>query len=417
MLIDEPYCTVAGQTAPGDGIVIRGWPFKVEDTHDVIIRGIRSRPTENFGIDRAQVDAFQIGGTWGGTKTENVILDHCSASWSGDEVLGLWGGVKNITISNNLFYKPSDASNHAYGVMIGPDSEYVSYHHNIIMHADSRVPLIGGTTSQRSDDDAPTNIEVINNVNYDCFYYTETSGFADFGDSGGATVQKIVVRNNYYKNGTDSGSSNDSRFYFRSSSQISGDKYVDNASQLFFSGNLSARRTSPSNDQWQVCKSSGCNFSARYDAWPFTPSGITETEASANYTYMMGMDGDIPRVGAYPRDIVDTIAIEEMNTGTAFLGTGGNWGSGPTSSSTTSDWRNNKKMFPAYDSGTNSTDTDNDGMPDTWETAKGLNINSASDAHDDRDSDGYTNIEEYINSFFPIQKQLTCPPALYLLLS
>lgn len=408
MIINDPYCTVAGQTAPGDGIVMRGWPLLIKDTHDVIIRGMRSRPTTTFGISRSQVDAFQIEGTWDGAKIENIILDHCSGSWSGDEMLSTWRGVKNITISNNLFYKPSDADGHPYGVMIGPESEYVSYHHNILMHSSYRNPLIGGTTSQTSYDDAPTNIEVINNVSYNGRYYGAIDMFSDNGDGGGSSLQYIAIRHEFHKNGPDAEVQDDYRFMGRSDSQASGDDWVHDDSRIFLEGNLTQRRKLQTDDQWLVCKSSNCNFAARYDNWPFTASGITETEAYANFQYLMGMDGDIPRVGAYPRDIVDTIAIEELAPevgGDKLRGDGGAMGPGPNTQSTTSDWRNNRSRFPAYSSGATPTDTDQDGMPDSWENAKGSNPTNPSDAHGDSDNDGYTNIEEYINSFFLLEDE------------
>lgn len=426
IIITDPYVTIAGQTAPGDGIVLRGASLRVEGssssvgTHDVIIRGIRVRPTDIGSIGTDDEDtrhAVVIGNknantTW--PATTDVIVDHCSFSWSTDEMFTLWSGAEDVTISNNIFYKPSDSSNHNYAVMFGPGSESISYHHNIISHSLQRNPVAGGGQDATTDLPGATIVEVINNVNYNCKAWGH---FAVNRNQyyGSAQPQEIVYRDNYVKAGADSSATHNVEA--KSAAQAGDNNYVETNSELFFDGNLTPARTSQSDDEWDICGAATCDTTLKVTSSPFTASGITITEASANFDNLVmdddGMDGDIPRMGAYPRDIVDEIAIEEAatidtsETDEDFWGTDGEYGPGPDTATCTNDFENNRDTFPCYASGTAPTDTDSDGMPDTWEDDHGLDDTDAEDAHDDRDSDGYTNIEEYINHFFIIQYELT----------
>jgi pectate lyase len=88
--IAEPYITIAGQSAPGDGICLRGYNLEIR-THDVVVRFLRSCSGESSG---KEVDAISVGG-----NSRNVVLDHCSASWSVDEALSPSGGISDVKYS------------------------------------------------------------------------------------------------------------------------------------------------------------------------------------------------------------------------------------------------------------------------------------------------------------------------------
>lgn len=400
--ITNPYVTIAGQTAPGDGIVIRGGSVKVfgrfgnTKPHDMIIRGLRVRPTSigSFGVFPSEErDGIGTGGDRHGLydyMPERIIIANNSVSWSTDESLALWAGAKDITIQNNLFFEPSTATNHHFGPLIAPGATYVSYHHNIFASGIFRAPLVGGTNESFSLPGA-TNVEVINNISYN----TRRWGALEVARNSAWSTdqpQAVDIIHDYHKRGpsTEDGGT----FTFQAQS-------VSPSTRIYTHGNLHERRPDQTRSELDAWASGsyvpGTVVTTRPSS-AFTPSGIPITEASANYAYLTGMDGSIPRAGAYPRDIVDTIMIEEVTSGTAFEGNKGSYTYGPTNASTTSDWRNNRSMYPAYATGTAWADTDNDGMADTWEVATFGDLDET--AHDDTNRNGWTNLEDFINSFF-----------------
>ena len=129
LIIREPYLTIAGQTAPGDGICLKGWSLKIADTHDIIVRGIRVRPGVESGLIGSEIDALGI------SQSNNIIIDHCSFSWSCDEVVNNWHGSSNITIQWCMISEPLNRSvhekgPHGYGASLG--GYKLSFHHNLM---------------------------------------------------------------------------------------------------------------------------------------------------------------------------------------------------------------------------------------------------------------------------------------------
>lgn len=136
--VDEPYVTIAGQTAPGDGICLRGAGLIV-NTHDVIVRFLRSRPGD---IPGEEVDAIAVGG-----DSHDVIVDHCSATWSVDEALSPSGAIRNITVQWCLIGEALNKSvhkkgPHGYGSLVRA-SGGVTLHHNLWVHNTARNPRLG----------------------------------------------------------------------------------------------------------------------------------------------------------------------------------------------------------------------------------------------------------------------------------
>jgi pectate lyase len=156
--ITEPYLTIAGQTAPGDGICLKRSEFQVR-THDVIVRYLRSRPGDIAG---KEYDAMGIGG-----DAHDVIFDHCSANWSVDESLSPSGGISNITVQWCLIGEALNKSVHSkgphgYGSLVRAVGG-VTLHHNLWVHNDARNPRLGDNYGRGA---APT-FDVRNNVMYD----------------------------------------------------------------------------------------------------------------------------------------------------------------------------------------------------------------------------------------------------------
>ncbi len=158
LVIKNPYITIAGQTAPGDGICLRNYTFVIA-THDVVVRYLRSRLGDLSG---QEADSITLA-----SGAENVILDHCSASWSVDEVLSLAGNVSNVTvqwclIAEGLNHSKHKKGAHGYGSLSRANGP-VTWHHNLWAHNNSRNPRLGDNYGRPP---YPT-FDVRNNVIYD----------------------------------------------------------------------------------------------------------------------------------------------------------------------------------------------------------------------------------------------------------
>jgi pectate lyase len=158
----HPFVTLAGQTAPGGGICIKGAGIAIM-THDVLIQHIRVRPGNKGPVNADINDAISIMGKYGGQNDDaySIVIDHVSASWGEDETLSTWYGAHDITISWCIISEALNRSRHrkrthSAGLLIGDSSYHVSIHHNLLAHNDFRNPLIaqGGTH------------DIVNNVIY-----------------------------------------------------------------------------------------------------------------------------------------------------------------------------------------------------------------------------------------------------------
>ena len=205
IVIKQPYVTIAGQTAPGDGICLRNYTFVVA-THDVIVRYLRSRLGD---LSRQEADNITLAG-----GAENVILDHCSATWSVDEALSLAGNVSNVTvqwclIAEGLNHSKHTKGPHGYGSLSRANGP-VTWHHNLWAHNNARNPRLGDNYGRPP---YPT-FDVRNNVIYN---YGEIASGLTQG------VLKINYVGNYIRPGPDSkaltpihiGGPSDLSFYIR----------------------------------------------------------------------------------------------------------------------------------------------------------------------------------------------------------
>ena len=139
--INSPYLTIAGQTAPGDGICLKRFPLKIHNTHDIIIRGIRIRPGIESGLIGSEIDVINID------NSEKVIVDHCVFSWSTDEGINTWHGARFITVQWCVMSEPLDHSIHekgAHGYSGSIGGYKASFHHNLLANGAGRNPSIAG---------------------------------------------------------------------------------------------------------------------------------------------------------------------------------------------------------------------------------------------------------------------------------
>jgi hypothetical protein len=159
LTLRKPNITIAGQTAPSPGIMLRGAGVLVM-TSDVLIQHIHVRPGDDAGGEPpANRDGLKISGP-AGTTLRNIVVDHCSFSWSTDEVASAWQNWNNISLLNNIFSEPLHDSihpegRHGFGVLIGPVNGNATVAGNLMAHMQSRNPMT-----------AATRTVIVNNVVY-----------------------------------------------------------------------------------------------------------------------------------------------------------------------------------------------------------------------------------------------------------
>ena len=352
--IKNDFITIAGQSAPGDGIMIKG--NLAIDANDVVIRYLRVR-TDHEG------DAL------GGRYRKNIIVDHVSASWSSDEVFSLYHN-ENVTIQWCMITEAcakADGS-HRFGGIWG--NQHATYHHNLIAHNDSRnVRWASGCGYN----------DYRNNVLYNWGYQSCYGGEAhQKGDRRKPPIEFSAINMiaNYYKPGPatranvkDCIVSPSARGEDDYGSWHVAENYVDGFPEV-------------TSDNWFGVK--GNKFTKLATPWDAMP--IHQQSAADAYLTVLDQAGcSLPK-----RDSIDSRIAEEVRNGTASHGNNGII----TKQEDVGGW-------PQLQSAEAPLDSDNDGMPDDWENKFGLDANAADDNSSDNDGDGYTNVEEYLNGTDP----------------
>lgn len=402
LVIREPFITIAGQTAPGDGICIRGAQLRIR-THDVILRGLRLRTGDELFYNHFdEPDGLSLlAGPWPKDDPKqpfgdgldvpvyNVLVDHCSISWSVDENVGIWSNankdpngnhVRNVTvqwciISEALYKSVHHKGPHSMGVLIGHRSTGISFHHNLLAHNNARNPVFQGATET----------EWINNVVYD--WNTQGLVFGDWDDIG--WIRSNIIGNVYKAGPTTETAKPRSRKAHALLDRMYGPdramkiSRVYPASRFYLQGNITPRVINPAAYQPAAIEVGFYPHAiepliTRTPA--VKPSGITTHPAAEAYTLVLAHAGAVaPR-----RDSVDQRVVEQVRTTSGRI----------------IDSPRDVGGFPAYDPGTAPADADHDGMPDAWERAQGLNPADPADAHAVLPS-GYTQLEQYLESLIP----------------
>ncbi len=349
--------TIAGQTAPGDGICIKG-SLDV-NANNVIIRHIRVRNNPERESDAVS-----------GRYHENIILDHVSASWSSDEVLSLYHN-KHVTLQWCMITEAcakGDSDSHRFGGIWG--NNYCTMHHNLIAHNASRNPRWASGCGYN---------DYRNNVLYNWGYQSCYGGEAhQRGDRRKPPIEFSTINlvANYYKAGPATGDSVERRIAEPSA------RSSDDKGSWYVADNYVDGYPAVTADNWQgIDGSNYIKLNAPWDAMPINQ----QTPEDAYHAVLAHAGCSLPN-----RDAVDARIIEEVRNGTATYGNNGII----TRPGEVGGW-------PTLGSGTAPVDSDHDGMPDEWETAKGLDPNDPSDGSQDSNGDGYTNLEEYINGLVP----------------
>lgn len=165
LTINNPYITIAGQTAPGGGICLKNFPLHIEGAHDVIVRFIRIRPGIGSGLPGSRIDGIEI------RESKHIIIDHCTVSWTCDEGLNSWHGTEDITIQWTMVSEPLHRSvhekgAHGYGATLG--GVRASFLCNLFVSAVARNPSIGGNHLEDTKDSDFSNNVIFNYGHRSC---------------------------------------------------------------------------------------------------------------------------------------------------------------------------------------------------------------------------------------------------------
>lgn len=363
--------TVAGQTAPGDGICIAGYPIVVK-TSNVIIRFVRFRMGDQ---NKVEGDALTI------CEHQNIIVDHCSFSWSTDECVSCYGNtdftLQYCFITESLRRSVHVKGNHGYGGIWG--GKNATFHHNLLAHHDSRNP--------RFDHSYVNNkcfgpVDYVNNVVYNW------GGNSTYGGEGYDQARKINMVNNYYKYGPATSKKNRLVDPTVSCSYCS-DGHTLIPGKFWLEGNYMYGDANVTADNWKGSTQNGSNVKASARWTDDLTSMMNEQSAEAAYESVLSKAGC-----SLHRDEVDARIVNEVRSGT-YTYTGSN-GSKNGLIDAPDDVGGYPKIAEIHRP--DNFDTDRDGMPDVWEDEHGLDKTRSADGKEYDLDKKYTNLEVYLNS-------------------
>jgi pectate lyase len=392
------FLTLAGQTAPGDGIQVKGFDLVINGSHDIVIRYMRFRPGETAPQDWSKF-VLLIYGEAEATKSYNIVIDHSSLYWAPDDGAAVYGYVDNVTWQWNI----SEGIAHDNCSLLGPNPTYeqchfedsksyiiatdlgkgatqknITIHHNYMANTAQRNPMIAS--------DGPHHL--VNNVIYN---------WRDFGteiqNRGAGT--KINIIGNIYKRGPES--SRD-----RYAIGLGGDVRNPNG-YVFVRDNIGPFRPDASVNDWAIV-GNGYDASAfwlialannyqRLTPWEQSPVPVIISQSGDVISQVLYGVGATRPV----RDALDQRVIRDFYDGVGRIKKAS---------------ESQYTIYPTLAGGTALLDTDGDGMPDEWEILYGFDPNDPSDGKKDANGDGYTNVEEYLNGTVPIKPVNTpnnCP--------
>jgi hypothetical protein len=376
LVIRRSDATIAGQTAPGDGICLKGHSFSVNgakkggNAGNIIIRYIRSRPghTEPGGVYGFNME-----------NCHNVIIDHCSFSWANEECAALYD-TKNTTvqwciISEGLYQAGHAKGARSYAGVWG--GQYASYHHNLIAHQNSRTVRFNGSRAH----DTTALVDFRNNVVYNWGSANASYG-GDVKIKGGISQVNMVA--NYYIPGPATHTP------LKFIQALHAEKDGTGTGQWYLAGNvMEGAANLTRNNQLGADLSKlpqDKRATALYTtAFPVAAALPAQTAREAYRSVLAGAGAVLPK-----RDAVDNRIVKETSQRTAS-------GMGAYGKAGIIDSPEAVGGWPVYRSAPAPADTDHDGMPDEWEKKRGLDPTNPADRNKVVKS-GYTLLEEYLNS-------------------
>jgi hypothetical protein len=413
----SPFLTIAGQTAPGGGILLRNGPNASDSldvaTHDVIVRYVTIRR----GPPPETSDVNGIGMYDNNDDTVyNIVIDHCSLGWTNDRILFTWYGARDYAIQWSIFSEGLDSNRNtkgplsSKGVMLGsalagegstrPGGRNVSFHHDLVAHCLERTPLV-----------KPAGLaEVVNIVVYNSGW---NFGAVDLED------QLVPVLANYLGNYFAAGPDTDSDTF-----GINVDHPQASGARIFVQDNIGPQREDGSLPEANVLQERAVPYrvemiNASNPPFPITVHACASADACDAYDYVLASAGNSQRLdgsGTFHvrRDAVDQRIIQEVSLreGRVIDAPGLSTCEDPSACRylTTDDYARygiddplDPDGWPVIEAGTAYEDADGDGMSDEWEGAHfgDLSRGSPVDSSSDYDGDGYTDLEEFLNATDP----------------
>lgn len=371
--------TIAGQTAPGDGICLADQSVQLGG-NNIIIRFLRFRMGDKYQSQQGMVDGSGGDDAFGGNRKDNIVIDHCSMSWSTDEVFSIYGG-DSTTLQWNIISEPlnysyhfeagdKDWENHGYGGIWG--GAHTSAHHNLFIHCVNRNPRFNGARLGANTDFVDFRNNVIYNWGHNNIY----------GGEGG----RYNIVSNYFKAGPETKKNT----MYRICNPSKNDQL--DYGKWYVTGNYveGSPENSSNNEKGVDIGNDGSNKDKKtvLTDTPFDAIAIpTELPKSALYAVLAQGGCSLPA-----RDTMDQRLLRELIEGKGrVIDVQGGYPHGTPYAQTVNAWPTLKSLpAPA--------DKDKDGMPDSWEKEKGLNPDDPSDASKYTLDKQYTNIECYLNS-------------------
>jgi hypothetical protein len=376
LLINNDSLTLAGQTAPGDGICMANHPVNIH-ANNVIIRYMRFRMGDQ---GKAQNDALN------GTRRHDIIIDHCSLSWSTDECGSFYDNeyftLQWCILSESLRRSVHEKGSHGYGGIWG--GKKATFHHNLLAHHSSRNPRFCGARYHESTKETEI-ADFRNNVIYNWGF---NSSYA--GENG-----QYNLVNNYYKPGP--ATHPDVRHRILEAWQSKDGNGFHDFGRFYIAGNILHGAPAVTADNWQgvdykrFIEREGIDrqepktdslYQRCRSEHPFEYTILTRHTAQEAFDAVLQEAGD-SRV----RDAIDRRIVDEVRNGSFTYGDKG-----------MIDSQSEVGAWPTLASLPAPLDSDNDGMPDAWEDANGLDKHHPADAATCRLSPVYTHLEMYLNS-------------------
>ncbi len=383
--------TIAGQTAPGEGILLRGGKLNLGGSENVIIRNIRARlgvkelERKDGEADEAyKKRSFIEGGAIGIENAQNIIVDHCCFGWSGEENVTMYDNhfttVQWCIVHEGLYDAGHKKGVRGYGCQWGGSP--ATFHHNLLANNDSRSARINGATNPKVDKNVF--LEYQNNVNFN--WGRRNSCYGGENEAGEGSSHECNFVGNYYKPGPAHPDDN----VFIELSQARKGKQLTGPSLWYFSDNVMEGQKT--NDNWElISNKTGFTVEQMNQYKPLTKSEyetyLTPAE-SAKKAYKRVLE----KAGTVRRDAVERRIIEDVKSGRPrYRGQGANKQGIIDSPADAEGW-------PQYAAAIPVADNDHDGMADDWEVAHGLNPNDADDGRKVVTPEGYTALEVFLCS-------------------
>lgn len=376
--------TIAGQTAPGEGILLRGGKLNLGGSENVIIRNIRSRLGTIGDPAKTKKENFIEGGAIGIENARNIIIDHCCFGWSGEENVTMYDNhyttMQWCIIHEGLHDAGHKKGVRGYGCQWGGSP--ATFHHNLLVHNDSRSARINGASNPNGDRNVF--LEYQNNVNYN--WGRRNSCYGGENEAGEGSTHECNFVGNYYKPGPAHPDDN----VFIELSQARKGKQLTSPSRWFINGNV--MEGVPSRDNWALISNrTDFTISQQKSTQRLQPaeyqSYLTKAE-SAKKAYKKVVE----KAGTIHRDAVECRIIDDVRSGQPrYQGLSAHKPGIIDSPADAEDW-------PQYAAAEPVVDNDHDGMADDWERAHGLSPDNPDDRNNIISRAGYTALEVYLNS-------------------